>query len=76
MRCIDTNPTHQVEFKKKVGIMMSKLLDVIEASKRLSVSPNTIRKWVQLKRIPYVKIGTLVRFKEDVIENIAQGGMK
>ena len=55
---------------------MAKLMNVNEASKQLNVSPNTLRKWVQLRRIPFVKIGTLVRFREQDIESIVQGGLK
>ncbi len=53
---------------------MAKLYDVKEASKLLMIKPNTLRKWVQQKRIPYVKIGTLVRFKEaDLIKISCEG---
>lgn len=55
---------------------MSKLLNVNQASVILNVSPNTLRKWIQTRRIPFVKIGTLVRFKAEDIEKIAQGGMR
>lgn len=54
---------------------MAKLLDVKEASKLLSVSENTVRKWILQKRIPFVKIGTLVRFKEEDIIRISCEGL-
>lgn len=55
---------------------MAKLLNVQEASKILTASPSTIRKWVQQRRIPFVKIGTLVRFKEEDLIRISCEGLK
>lgn len=54
---------------------MAKLYDVKEASKFLHVAESTIRKWVVEKRIPYVKLGTLVRFKEEDLEKISCEGL-
>lgn len=55
---------------------MAKLLNVNEVASRLNVSPNTVRKWVLQRRIPFVKVGSLVRFNESEIEQIANGGLK
>jgi excisionase family DNA binding protein len=38
------------------------LIDVRQAAKMLCLSIATIRKWVQLKSIPYRKMGRAVRF--------------
>jgi excisionase family DNA binding protein len=38
------------------------LIDVRQAAKMFCLSVATIRKWVQLKSIPYLKIGRAVRF--------------
>lgn len=65
--------TNQISKEKK---RMAKLLNVQEASKILNASPNTIRKWVQQRRIPFVKIGTLVRFKEEDLIRISCEGLK
>jgi excisionase family DNA binding protein len=38
------------------------LIDVRQAAKMFCLSVATIRKWVQLKSIPYLKIGRAIRF--------------
>ena len=49
---------------------MSKLFNAKETAEILKVKEGTIRKWVAERRIPFVKIGTALRFKSDDIENI------
>ncbi len=45
------------------------LLTVDEAAKRLSLSPNTIRKWILNREIKYMKIGSkAVRIPASVVE--------
>jgi len=44
------------------------LLNVDEAATYLNLSPHTIRKYVELRRIPFVKIGAAVRFERDAID--------
>jgi len=44
------------------------LIDITELSKQLGVSLNTLYAWVNQRRIPYVKMGRLLRFKPDAIE--------
>lgn len=45
------------------------LLDVDGVAERLSVSPRMIRKMIAERRIPYFKVGSLVRFDvQDVDE--------
>ena len=55
---------------------MEQLLDCKQVSKVLSVSVNTVRKWVITRRIPFIKVGFLVRFKESDIKAILERGMK
>ncbi len=43
--------------------MNDRLLDVPQAAAHLAISPKTIYKWVHLRRIPYVRVGRLVRFR-------------
>jgi excisionase family DNA binding protein len=43
--------------------MDSELLTVPEAAALLRLKPSTIRAWVCQRRIPYVKLGRLVRIK-------------
>ena len=47
---------------------MKKLISSKELSDYLGVSLNTIRSWVWMKRIPYLKLGRLVRFDMNTIE--------
>ncbi|GHU40223.1 hypothetical protein FACS1894190_06860 [Spirochaetia bacterium] len=46
----------------------TELWDIKELNTRTNIKIPTIRKFVQLKRIPYVKIGKLVRFRPQEIE--------
>ena len=43
---------------------MEKLLDIKEVSQRLSIRENTLRAWVFQRRIPAIRLGRLVRFRE------------
>lgn len=44
------------------------ILDVYELSERLSISVSWIYAMVSMKKIPYYKIGRVVRFDRDEIE--------
>ena len=43
------------------------LIDVIELSRKLGVSPNTIRDWCAYGRIPYLKVQKFLRFNPEDI---------
>jgi excisionase family DNA binding protein len=47
---------------------MNKLMDTSQVAELLSVKPSTVRKWVHYGFIPYVKLGSCVRFVERDIE--------
>lgn len=47
---------------------MTTLLKAPEVAERLKLSLKTVRKWTCEKKIPYIKIGSSVRFREDDIE--------
>ena len=47
---------------------MEKLLTVKDLEDRLNIPRSTIRAWIYQKRIPVVRIGRLVRFKESDLE--------
>ena len=49
---------------------MSKLLNAKETAELLGVKESTIRKWVLERKIPFVKVGALVRFNSCDIEAI------
>lgn len=47
---------------------MENLLNIVEVEKLLQVKKSTLRSWVFSKRIPFIKVGRLVRFKQSDIE--------
>mgnify|MGYP006310667409 CR=1 FL=1 len=49
-------------------IEMEKLLNSSEAAKYLNIKEWTLRHWVSEKRIPYVKLGRCVRFKQSDLD--------
>ena len=53
--------------------MANKLYNVAELADILSISPNTIRRWIMQKRIPFVKMGNRVRFRDEDVETIMKG---
>ncbi|GEM_PF-680068 len=57
-------------FSQKVygSFRRKRLIGINELSEYLQVSKNTIYPWVWQKRIPYTKIGHLLRFDLSVIE--------
>lgn len=48
--------------------MSDRLLDYRTAAEYLGVRPKTLRKWVSGRRIPFVKVGRLVRFRPVDVE--------
>ncbi len=44
------------------------LIDIIDVSKQLGVSINTVYSWVNQRKIPFVKLGRLLRFDLNDIE--------
>jgi len=46
---------------------MTTLLKAPELADKLGISIKTIRKWTCEKKIPYIKLGSSVRFREDEI---------
>jgi len=47
---------------------MDEMMGVIELSKYLKVNPQTIYNWVSDNKVPYTKIGDLLRFKKSDID--------
>jgi len=47
---------------------MQKLLTHKELSELLQVKLSTVYKWVNYEYIPFVRIGSLIRFKEQKVE--------
>jgi excisionase family DNA binding protein len=44
------------------------LLDTNEAAEYLGIRKNTLYEWILQRKIPYVKVGRLVKFREDELE--------
>jgi excisionase family DNA binding protein len=44
------------------------LMDTNEASEFLGISKNTLYEWIVQKKVPHVKVGRLVKFKKDDLE--------
>lgn len=55
---------------------LQRLLTYEEAAEILAVKPQTLRQWVCYKRIPYVKIGSAVRFKPAQIQEFINGSSR
>lgn len=53
----------------------SGLLTVPEAAALLRLRPSTVRAWVSQKRIPYVKLGRLVRIRRSDAEALIQSSI-
>ena len=53
--------------------MSPALMDMSAASTQLGVTKNTLYSWVSQKKIPYVKIGRLVKFDQRDIDAWVEG---
>lgn len=53
---------------KQVYVKRSGLVDKVTLSQHLSISKNTIYAWVNQQRIPYYKVGSLLRFDVNEID--------
>ena len=54
--------------------MTEKLLTISETANRLGLKRNTIRQWVFLRKLSYVKVGSAVRICESEIDRIVAEG--
>ena len=52
---------------------MGKLYSVKEVASILNVSVSAVRKWILEKKINYKKIGKLIRFTDEDVENFVNG---
>jgi excisionase family DNA binding protein len=53
---------------KKGESIMKKLLNVKDVEDRLNIRQSTLRAWIFQGKIPVVRIGRLVRFKESDLD--------
>jgi len=54
--------------------MTDQLQTIDEVAKRLRLKTPTVRRWVFLRKLDYVKVGGLVRIPESEIERVIQEG--
>jgi excisionase family DNA binding protein len=52
----------------KLGLAPNEILTIDEVAEYLRLTPQTIYKWAQEKRIPAVKLGKEWRFRRSVID--------
>jgi excisionase family DNA binding protein len=52
--------------------MEKRFIDVEDLAQYFGISPNTVRFWVWQRKIPYHKIGRLVKFDLKEVENWAE----
>ena len=55
-------------FDKTDNLMEKRLLDIEDASAYLGIPVNTLRCWCSCRKIPYVKLGRMVRFDVTLLE--------
>lgn len=48
-------------------VVSRSLIDITELSRRLTVAKGTLYNWVCLRRIPFVKVGTCLRFEYETV---------
>jgi excisionase family DNA binding protein len=51
---------------------MTQLLSVEEFAAALGVRPATVRQWVWMRKIPYLKVGRCVRFKRETVDRLIE----
>lgn len=51
------------------------LITVGEAARRLNVTESALRSWIFTKRLPVVRLGSLVRIKREILERIEEQGL-
>lgn len=54
--------------------MAYQLRTIDEAAQRLRLKPRTVRRWVFLRKLDYVKVGGSVRIPESEIERVIEEG--
>jgi excisionase family DNA binding protein len=54
--------------------MADQLQTIDETAQRLRLKPRTVRRWVFLRKVGYVKVGGAVRIPESEIERVISEG--
>ena len=58
--------------QKSEAIASPELLTVVETAKVLRISQGTVRAWVLVRKIPYVKLGSRVLFRRAELDAFIQ----
>lgn len=58
-----------------IDVAMNELLTVPEAAAMLRLRPSTVRAWICKRKIPFVKLGRLVRIKRSDAEQIIESSV-
>lgn len=53
--------------------MRMPLIGIAEAARRLGIAPKTLYKWVENGQMPFIRIGRLVRFRTEDLEEWVEG---
>ena len=48
--------------------------DVKEFADAVGLSPKTIRQWVWMRRVSYVRVGRVIRFRPETVQEILNRG--
>jgi excisionase family DNA binding protein len=56
--------------------MVNQLLNVHEVATRLGLKDKTIRQWIALRKIEFVKAGAAVRVRQSEIDRIIRSGTR
>jgi len=51
---------------------MNNMLNIKQASEKLKVKVSTLYAWVHFKKIPYVKLGSKLAFREDLLDKFIE----
>ena len=55
---------------------MERLINSKELAEYLGVAPQTVRIWVSQRKIPFLKLGSAVRFSQEQVEEILRNGRR
>lgn len=54
--------------------MQRNLLTTEEFAVALGLSPKTVRQWVWMRRVPFIRVGRAIRFRPETVNEIIDRG--